>query len=381
MVIRHLDTRLYLLESHMKRHANRKGGFTLVELLVVIAIIGILVALLLPAVSAAREAARKMSCSNNLKQLGLAIRTYHNTYNSMPPNGQYLWTSHSHNQHAWTNSSHGSVLVKLLPFMEQDPLYNQLNFEDVHRRTTGYGASWMPKFTSTIGKLTTSGGINKRYFWSTIIPSFICPSADVDPMGRRPNEPYFAPAAGTYGISLGAQRMDSRNGMCSDYHGNIFKTGPANHGADARGYRISGSFARGFWAARFRDVTDGESQVIAMGEMLPMKARMACDRGWAEVNSVWFATTAPVNYPIVGIGEPFFSWNNPGQAPNNPHGCTHWSALNTGQGFKSRHKGGAQFVLVDGSVQFLSESIDYVTYNRLGDRRDGSPLGEEWKNN
>ncbi|MDE0819292.1 MAG: DUF1559 domain-containing protein, partial [Pirellulaceae bacterium] len=88
----------------------------------------------------------------------------------------------------------------------------------------------------------------------------------------------------------------------------------------------------------------------------------------------------PINFPIVGLGDAGFSWNS-ASSPLNPYGCSFFKNWSTSQAFKSQHKGGAQFVLVDGSVQFLSENIDYVTYNRLGDRRDGGPLGEEWKNN
>jgi prepilin-type processing-associated H-X9-DG protein len=80
------------------------------------------------------------------------------------------------------------------------------------------------------------------------------------------------------------------------------------------------------------------------------------------------------------LGDAGFSWNKANN-PLNPFGCSFFKNWSTSQAFKSQHKGGAQFVFVDSSVQFLSENIDYVTYNRLGDRRDGGPLGEEWKNN
>jgi len=352
----------------MKSQKNR--GFTLVELLVVIAIIGILVALLLPAVAAAREAARKMSCQNNLKQLGLACRTYHNTYGRFPPNGGYTWNRQSNNAYNWWRTSRGSVFVRLLPFMEQDPIYNGLNFEWT---TTAHNT----RFWRLDGRVPFPGP-NVKENRANIIPSFICSSANIDPHMTDAN-PQRARAITCYGWSIGNQRMNSRGNWCVDYPGNIFGTGPGNHGNDGRGYRLSGVFSRAFWAAKFRDVADGESQVIAMGEALPNKMDHGRN-GWFYPNTMWCATTGPINYPIVGIGDKSFSWAN-ATPPLNPHGCTHWKNWQTSQSFKSAHKGGAQFVFVDGSVQFLSENIDYITYQRLGDRRDGEPIPEEWNVN
>ena len=150
---------------------RQRQGFTLVELLVVIAIIGILVAMLLPAVSAAREAARKMQCGNNLKQLGLAIHEYHESYNTVPPNGMFFWGNQSRNGHTWYNSTRGSVLVKLLPFIEQDPMYNQMNF-DMARPL----------------RFEHQGNAGK-WHGSEVVPAFLCPSANVDPYitGTNPN--------------------------------------------------------------------------------------------------------------------------------------------------------------------------------------------------
>ena len=266
---------------HKPQH---KTGFTLVELLVVIAIIGILVALLLPAVSAAREAARKMSCSNNLKQLGLAMRTYHNTYSALPHTGLYFWQRQSNNHHTWTGASHGSYWAKLLPFIDQDPLYSQLNnsMSGLKNRSIAPFGNYLNGWSRF--ELDHAIGPDGKAVRSEILPVLICPSANVDPYVHRTN--YDCDAAITcYGVSLGAQRVDSWQGICQTYPGNLFQTGPANHGNDGRGFRASGVFLRGSWAARLRDVTDGESQVIMMGEILPHKSDHFVN-GWLNSNAV-----------------------------------------------------------------------------------------------
>jgi prepilin-type processing-associated H-X9-DG protein len=117
------------------------------------------------------------------------------------------------------------------------------------------------------------------------------------------------------------------------------------------------------WAAKISQITDGTSNVIAAGEVRPQCSDHLLHHGWATGNALWIATTAPINYPTCPLDPAL---------PGNCHLADNW---NTSQGFKSRHEGGAQFLMCDGAVQFLSENIDYDLYQRLGDRRDGQTVG------
>lgn len=195
---------------------NGSPGFTLVELLVVIAIIGILVALLLPAVQAAREAARRTQCSNNLKQLGLALHSYHDTYRLLPARSAGTLTS----------NLMLSGFVALLPYLEQSPLYDRIAGGDP---TAGI-PPWGP-----------DTGSGNWAVWNVRMGTLICPS---DATG-------FADPIG----------FNSLNNYCfsgGDDYVNMNGTNQAN---------TRGMFGRGFWFG-FHDVVDGLSNTIAMSERL-----------------------------------------------------------------------------------------------------------------
>jgi prepilin-type processing-associated H-X9-DG protein len=131
--------------------------------------------------------------------------------------------------------------------------------------------------------------------------------------------------------------------------------------------RISGVFARCTWAARYRQIPDGLSKTIAMGEVRGWCSGFLWTLGWVDSEGMWFATTAPINYPTCPgeNGVP----NNPGVGGTGCHDTQ--NSWNTAMGFKSSHPGGAQFVFCDGSVHFLADDINQTTYQALGDRHDG----------
>ncbi|MEM9369002.1 MAG: DUF1559 domain-containing protein, partial [Planctomycetota bacterium] len=231
--------------------SKRTSGFTLVELLVVIAIIGVLVGLLLPAVQAAREAARRMSCSNNFKQLGLAMHNYHAAYNALPIAG----SGQAPNQprQIWQNRNEASnhrlsILVGMLPFVEQQALWEQIsNPLDADRLYPPMGPT-----------------PHRRQYtpWATEVPTFRCPS---DPGTGLP-----ALGRTNYVASHGDSIFRMRDGsLCVRTNCNGSPTLPYP--------RITGwsnqtrAAQRGFFVAhqqqRFRDVLDGLSNTIAMGEI------------------------------------------------------------------------------------------------------------------
>jgi prepilin-type N-terminal cleavage/methylation domain-containing protein/prepilin-type processing-associated H-X9-DG protein len=335
----------------MRRRLERTG-FTLVELLVVIAIIGILVGLLLPAVQAAREAARRMQCSNNLKQLGLALHNYESIYKRFPGGSTHNDLNSGPNDgnvnNPWTAGPwrKGTPLVKLLPQMEQMPLFNQINF--------------MGDVEVQLSQLGYSGSEGRR------LGIYICPSDGTTSTRVSGANQFF-----NYAPCIGNQNMPGQYGCAqfpNDTHatraqgilgGNLFMNGNVGHANTNLPTGISGVFSRYRWAAAFSDIVDGTSNVIAMGEILP-----SCGDhhrgGWYNSNALWTGTTARINFNTCGKQG----------VSDTAQNCNDFRNWNTSQGYKSDHTGGAQFVFCDGSVAFLSDNIDYLTYQQLGSRND-----------
>lgn len=344
------------------RRNRGQNGFTLVELLVVIAIIGILVALLLPAVQAARESARRSECQNHLKQLGIATQNYYSTHNQFPPNSYWsVGTSTNCGDPVETKKSDrkGSCLAKLLPFLEESSLFGRLDFNgDVQ----GAFEPADPADASHDAMVDT--------LRSTSIKVFRCPS-DVSPLlsadPKQVNGKNVAAHATTnYITSQGAQKTFTYNGSCNSPAGNYFNDGDDLTICVIRARDTSGIFARSQWAANISQIPDGTSHTIALGEVLPDCNYELVRFGWWDSQSFYGNTSVPINYDSCRATVPPYPY---------PQSCATFFNWNTSAGFKSKHPNGAQFVFADASVHFLSEDIDYVNYQRLGSRRDGEALG------
>ena len=333
-------------------------GFTLIELLVVIAIIAVLIGLLLPAVQKVREAANRMKCSNNLKQLGLAAMHYQDACNLFPPGGTRYTSA----------TDQGTFLVFLLPYVEQDNLYKQL-----------------PPCTLTENRnpVATSDRIRQAYNAKTLpVPnkSFRCPSDnynDIAPLSNYAASTGPQCVDGPCGAALSPNRIYCNGANFTPDAGYVRST---NYSDTFDSTNVRGMFAR--FAARITlsSVTDGSSNTILFGEILPeqngdclysigLNGGNDMNAGWAQTDSglSLISTIVPINTVTKLPGQ--CGGATPLQNRDN------W---NMSFGFKSNHQGGANFVFVDGSVHFLSQAINHRTYQLLGCRNDGQPTSPSY---
>jgi prepilin-type N-terminal cleavage/methylation domain-containing protein len=313
----------------MKRN-DRVRGFTLIELLVVIAIIAILVSLLLPAVQQAREAARRTSCKNNMKQLALAMHNYHDVYNALP-----LGMVHRVN---WR--------ISILPFLEQANVYSQLDFNLTFRGDT----------------VTT----NSKVLGGKTFAMMICPSNIIEPLsnnayGANGQKMQYGNYLGIGGAVDTSFTSNAASGKCNNYYGWHCDNGPM-----IINDRVL-----------FRDITDGLSNCLVLGEQSGRDSGMLYGDRRNGYRGGWHGTDDTINTAgfVTGIG----SGITPIQYPLNSRCSDFWACqvpyLNSAI-LNSEHTGGVQFALADGSVRFLSENMSLDTLKRLAMKSDGQVIGE-----
>jgi prepilin-type N-terminal cleavage/methylation domain-containing protein len=335
--------------------ARKDRAFTLVELLVVIAIIGVLVALLLPAVQSAREAARRMSCANNLKQVGLGLLAFHD------PNGAFPQGLYSAQGSGGGDQDGLGWATKILPYIEAQNIYAQL-------KSTGI-AGWEPDpwkariFLEAFnqGKLPLRGA-------DSVIQSFRCPSTDL---------PTHVPPGGATDFTSGAavSTYKASRGYC-DLGVYLRPREGLKVGYDCTTLDVNGdgtldtiTKTDAFIASSIPDITDGTSHTIAAGEAayVPnslLKAFPVWIGSYREDGAVLFKTQSQINCNISGVGYPLSEWDQQNLASvSGDDDCTF-----------SSHPGGAFFVFVDGSVHWLSENLELRTFALLGMKNDGEIL-------
>jgi prepilin-type N-terminal cleavage/methylation domain-containing protein len=343
---------------------NRKRqAFTLVELLVVIAIIGVLVGLLLPAVQAAREAARRMQCSNNLKQLGLAVHMYHDTYRMMPP-ATIVKTAPNDRPASW--------MVRILPFIEQTAAYGATTFSgtDFSNRNPGTNRNW-------------------AVYDGLIVPTYNCPSSAMaqtrlddttDPtraLGAldqiEVQIPNYVGIAGDFN-EAGSQ-WNGYHGM-SDYNGVIVPIDNQNPEK-----------------VKFASILDGTSNTLAIGEQ-GMDIRLQNNDGTVSyfdqrAGNWWGGAWSGGGGDLSNTSEGY--WMNvtstrvginfsPAGSRYTPHGIGPYWYGRPGRHtiINSAHIGGAQFLMSDGAVKFMTENVRFDILSLLTNRADREVIDQEY---
>lgn len=376
---------------------DTRRGFTLIELLVVIAIIGVLVGLLLPAVQQAREAARRSSCVNNMKQVGLAAHNYLSAHQAFPPGMVQPDPSIG----SWNNWENTSAYYLLLPLMEQPGLYDkmtaQLQVDSANAQVELYNLSRQP------------------------VTNLMCPSDSTDspdsPEGGRSN----------YGLSTGStiflggaddctfwssgKQYPRANGFTSRTRA-LQTCGNPQAGRNQDVPRGTGKqWADGYGTEKF---TDGLSNTVMAGEMLAgngaaswrgtitkavyprnyvrgQSALSPADRNFiTEAELTTWGQTAEAATDWFGRNGSFWGWPGHGSSLINCAAPPNWQYPSGGQGTpgmpfdgytglfppRSRHPGGVSVAYADASVQFLNDSVELRTWQRLGNRRDGEVISK-----
>lgn len=336
------------------RHRLR-SGFTLVELLVVIAIIGILVGLLLPAVQAAREAARRISCSNNMKQLGLAFHMYHDTYKRFPAgaNAQYTPATGNIQNNNWYGYS---ALTMILPYIEQQPLYNQLKWNSHHYD----GAVIAP---ATVSPLAVS---------RTKLAAFLCPSDKDAPYGAEIGQSNYGVCFGS-NIGYGLGNTGEANGMfaravykkmadASDGLSNTIMLGEWNKGDnDGTTFDTSADWANNIPIATLRPNTTRKYPTQAELDAVGAAALSAGPSSHRSVAGLRWIAPGQYNSAFNTLVTP--NWRFPSLMDCN--GCGQGDSSGVFPS-RSRHPGGTMHTMGDASVRFINQTVDLLEYQGLG---------------
>lgn len=289
-----------------------RNGFTLIELLVVIAIIAMLIALLLPAVQQAREAARRTQCRNNLKQIGVAMHNYHETAQMLPPG----WIGVTSGQVDVGGVNGWSWASRLLPQLDQASLYNTINFDVA----VGSASNLAPR-TKVLAVYRCASDVGPEK-WTIPVAGGSTPLADV--------------AAASYSGVFGTDEIEDCNGLT-----------PGSACTSDGAFFLNSQ-------VRFADIRDGLSTTLLVGERVTRS-----ESGWLYT---WTGVISGGENPIVRI------LGDTDVTPN--------KNLIRMDEFASYHKDGSQFLFGDGSVKFISTSIDLTVYRALASRDKGEVVSE-----